>query len=415
MFYRLSVVSGVAVSSYLTVKFLNHFERREQVLNAGDVGLEYENTELKLVQVLFRHGARTPLKLIPGLEETVWNKYELRYDLEHTKLRHKLKNLKRGELPPLSVKDELRGGCRMGQMTITGQQQTFELGRKLKELYIDDLNFIGQTFDPNSIYLRTTYVERTIESLRCLVAGMFAGHIQEPVTFWTMPLDDEFLFPNWETCKALRQYIKYCFKTGYRLPGYKDDLEKFSKMIGRPLPKKTFIDIYDDLNCRRAHNKAYPENIKSFMSIIEKHALQHLSESFLSPPPWTNDKVLPMSCGRLVQTLFRNMKSKIDRKNQYKLYLYSVHDTSLITLFSALDMKFDKWPPFGAYISLELYEKKDGQHYVGMRYCGNPVTFKRFNKKLLKLSQFEEIVTPFFLDGSDLENACETIFNIPDN
>ena len=37
----------------------------------------------------------------------------------------------------------------------------------------------------------------------------------------------------------------------------------------------------------QAHNKAYPEEIKNFMHIVEKHALQQLSESFLSPPPWT--------------------------------------------------------------------------------------------------------------------------------
>ena len=38
----------------------------------------------------------------------------------------------------------------MGQMTIVGQQQTFDLGRELKELYIENLSFIGDTFDPNT-------------------------------------------------------------------------------------------------------------------------------------------------------------------------------------------------------------------------------------------------------------------------
>ena len=98
MFRCLSAVCGVAVGSCLTVKCLNYFEDRN-LLNAGNVGLKSKNLELKLVQVLFRHGARTPLKLIPGLEETVWNKYELRYDLEHTKLKHELRSLRGGELP----------------------------------------------------------------------------------------------------------------------------------------------------------------------------------------------------------------------------------------------------------------------------------------------------------------------------
>jgi hypothetical protein len=39
----------------------------------------------------------------------------------------------------------------MGQMTVVGQQQTFDLGRELRRLYIENLNFIGDTFDPNTV------------------------------------------------------------------------------------------------------------------------------------------------------------------------------------------------------------------------------------------------------------------------
>ena len=39
----------------------------------------------------------------------------------------------------------------MGQMTIVGQQQIFDLGRELKELYVENLSFIGDAFDPNTV------------------------------------------------------------------------------------------------------------------------------------------------------------------------------------------------------------------------------------------------------------------------
>ena len=106
-----SALCGATVSSYITVKCLGYFEKHS-LLNAGDVRLQSKDLELKLVQVLFRHGARTPLKLIPGLEETVWNKYELRYDLEHTKLKHELRNLKKGKLTNETslTSDQLRVG-----------------------------------------------------------------------------------------------------------------------------------------------------------------------------------------------------------------------------------------------------------------------------------------------------------------
>ena len=94
MFRSFTVLCGAAVGSYLATKGINVFERQNEDLKAGDVTLQCKNLDLKLVQVLFRHGARTPLKLIPGLEETIWNKYELRYDLEHTKVKYELRHLK---------------------------------------------------------------------------------------------------------------------------------------------------------------------------------------------------------------------------------------------------------------------------------------------------------------------------------
>lgn len=298
----------------------------------------------------------------------------------------------------------------MGQLTVVGQQQTFNLGKNLRRLYNDELKFIDGTFDPKTTFLRTTHVPRTIESLRCLVAGMFEN-IKEPVTFWTVPIKEEFLFPNWGSCSALRQYIKHCFKTGDKLPGYQADLETFFDMIGGPVPRLTFIDIFDDLSCRRAHNKPYPERIKQFWNTIEKRSFQLLSESFLSPPRWANNLVLPLSSGKVVQDLFNNMKKKVANNNPYKLYLFSVHDTSIISFLCLLGFSFDKWPPFASYVSLELYKDKNEEYFVRMLYGGKVVKLKDCNQTLIPLSQFEKMVLPYFVD--DLETACKTVLHPP--
>lgn len=110
MFRYSSVVCGVAIGSMVGAKCLNYFTYRNE-LNAENAGLQRtEDLDLKLVQVFFRHGARTPMKLIPGLEETVWDKNELRRELEHTKLSYELRNLKGGGITQetSSPKNELR-------------------------------------------------------------------------------------------------------------------------------------------------------------------------------------------------------------------------------------------------------------------------------------------------------------------
>ena len=58
-------------------------------------------------------------------------------------------------------------------------------------------------------------------------------------------------------------------------------------MIRKSLQDALIEEVKMDSFLFQAHNKAYPEEIKNFMHVVEKHALQQLSESFLSSPPWT--------------------------------------------------------------------------------------------------------------------------------
>ena len=44
--------------------------------------------------------------------------------------------------------------------------------------------------------------------------------------------------------------------------------------------------------------------------------------------------------------------------SNHKLYLFSAHDATLITLCAALDIELKEWPPFASYVSLELYENE---------------------------------------------------------
>lgn len=412
MFRSIYVLCGFAVGTTATVKALNALHLHENRLKASLLYPKVENSELELVlvQVLFRHGARTPMKIIPRIEEIVWDKNELLYDLAHTKLDYVVKDLKNRSLPVETLTDNiLRGGCPMGQLTVVGQQQTFELGKKLKKLYIDELKFIEGTFDPRTTYLRTTHIPRTIKSLRCLVAGIFEN-TREPVTFWTLPIKEEFIFPNFD-CAALLWYVKYCYRNCHKFPGYQQDRDKFFDMIGGPVPKLTFVDVFDDLSCRKAHNKPYPAKIHNFLETIEKRSLQQFSEAIISPPSWTNKLILPLFVGQLVQHLCDNMKRKVVNTNPYKFYLYSVHDTTIISLLCAVGCPMERWPTFASYVALELYKNKKEEYFVRMLYCGKVV--KNCNQPIIPLSQFEKIVSPHFI--KDINAACQTVFHPPDS
>ncbi|XP_042338201.1 lysophosphatidic acid phosphatase type 6-like, partial [Plectropomus leopardus] len=63
--------------------------------------------ELKLVQVVFRHGARTPLKSIPDVMEAQWVPTLLEPPA-HTNINYKVTDLHGGPRPPAPVEDSYR-------------------------------------------------------------------------------------------------------------------------------------------------------------------------------------------------------------------------------------------------------------------------------------------------------------------
>ena len=52
------------------------------------------------------------------------------------------------------------------------------------------------------------------------------------------------------------------------------------------------------------------------------------------------------------------------------MYLYSCHDSTLMSLLLVLGCFDDKWPPYAADLAFELYEDEEEEHWVKIRYCG---------------------------------------------
>merc|ERR1740124_984124 len=105
---------------------------------------------LEQVQVVFRHGARTPLSFwtrahfegFSNLKPLTWDKDELLKVLPWTDIDVSVK-LKDGSEPTdvqfdgyHGVDRTLKGGCYNGQLTSVGQQQLYDLGKVLAQEYI---------------------------------------------------------------------------------------------------------------------------------------------------------------------------------------------------------------------------------------------------------------------------------------
>uniref|UniRef100_A0A2K6RLG5 acid phosphatase n=1 Tax=Rhinopithecus roxellana TaxID=61622 RepID=A0A2K6RLG5_RHIRO len=149
--------------------------------------------KLKMVQVVFRHGARSPLKPLP-LEE--------------------------------------QGGMFAGQLTKVGMQQMFALGERLRKNYVEDIPFLSPTFNPEEVFIRSTNIFRNLESTRCLLAGLFQCQKEGPVIIHTDVADSEVLYPNYQNCWSLRQRTRGRRKTASLQPGISEDLKRVKEGMG---------------------------------------------------------------------------------------------------------------------------------------------------------------------------------------
>jgi hypothetical protein len=97
-----------------------------------------EDLELELLQIVFRHGDRTPVVIYPTdfYNASEWSKY---------------------------------GG--LGQLTQTGMQQHNEFGKFLRARYNE--SFLGMYYDRNRVYVRSTDYDRTIMSAQSLLSGLY--------------------------------------------------------------------------------------------------------------------------------------------------------------------------------------------------------------------------------------------------
>ncbi|XP_076857723.1 lysophosphatidic acid phosphatase type 6 isoform X2 [Brachyhypopomus gauderio] len=336
--------------------------------------------ELKLVQVLFRHGARTPLKCIPDILEAKWVPDLLEVP-DHTKIDYVVTDLNGGPRPSSPVEESYRanaltGGTFPGQLTTLGMQQLYDLGLRLRRQYIQDVEFLNPSFSHKEVYIRSTNIVRTIESAKCLVAGLFQQQQTDTVPIYTDKAEREILYPNFHGCKLLKLLSGYRWAQSATLPNIVSDLQSIQAELGvGPHRHLDFILIRDDMVARETHGLPYPVVLKNWKPVVEQRAVDMICHIY-EP---SNRRNLQLCVGPVFHTLLTNMETKvhgtatdIDRK----LFLYSVHDTTLMPCLMALGVFDMRWPPYAADITLELYwHRRLEQHYVKVSYIGQVGVF----------------------------------------
>ncbi|CAO3627275.1 unnamed protein product [Cunninghamella blakesleeana] len=369
-----------------------------------------ENLNLTLLQVVHRHGERTPVRSrLESIIPATWNLCDANCAMFATILDfNEQQGISNEGIPskymPLQrliekktsegqYKTHSPGACYFGQLTNLGRNSLNSLGARLREIYIDKLNFLPDEFDEKMIYIRSTDYPRTQESVQQMIAGGLYPPSKrnngDTLQIRIRDPRDENMYSN-PNCYKLRYMAKEFHKTVADI--YKDQFVSLSKRL------KKYVDdvsldshpsangIFDTVVAAKVHGFDLPEEFDD--QLIEDLEQIVVSEWFYGHIH--NNEFRRLGLGRLAGEIRDRMVHRVDgtdKKNNedYKLAVYSGHDTTIAPLLIILGGYNSRWPPFGSSIIFELYKSNKGKGGWFSKKKEDHFVRVRFNNQVLRL------------------------------
>ncbi|KAL7729747.1 hypothetical protein ACLKA6_014615 [Drosophila palustris] len=357
----------------------------------GDSNDEQGLKKLRMISILFRHGAKNPSGFYPN--------------------------------DPHAAHDWHEG---LGALTPKGSLQAYNLGRNLRMRYY-------RLLPANSIYTQqqllvlSSAAERCVMSAQSVLAGLMPPLENknvlpipwQPVAINTLARNDDTLLAQKKPCIKYDNILQKLYKTP---PPELQKLNEDNKALFKLLSKNTgknisnVLDVellYTTLKTEEEANLALPdwtENIypEEMRTLVERsYAL--FTETHL---------MKRIKGGAFLTEILKKMQNK-RRKNlnpDRKIFLYSGHDVTLVNVMNSLGIidQTSKLPEYAAALVFELHNSKsfsDGDFEVKLVYYFN--SEDKFPKELnipncdapCSLTQFGQTLEPLLLDNYD--ETCE--------
>ncbi|KAK3682652.1 histidine phosphatase superfamily [Podospora appendiculata] len=375
--------------------------------------------ELQLVQVLMRHGERTPVSArfqnaglrafwpycasVRQMKSTILasggdladdNRANANAPFHTMEWKRRLEAFGENDEPVVAKgpNGELDDICDMGSLTDIGRQSTSRLGLRLRQLYVDRLQFLPPSLTTSDIlYLRSTPVPRALESLHQTFTAIYPPSAREPDETGRLPVptiltrapNDETLYPNDGNCRRFAALSRaFAQRTAERWNAT-EEMEYLNKLYGKWMPSnspRVAVDsrprlsgIMDTINSTLAHgpetrlpNEFYD---KKGREIIEKIGVEEWFSGYKESREYRM-----LGIGGLLGDIVGRMVGSVEQSTadgQYELPkktgpgnghikfgLSGCHDTTLAAVLASLGaFNTDLWPPYTSHIAIEMFRK----------------------------------------------------------
>ncbi|KAK1709759.1 acid phosphatase [Colletotrichum lupini] len=337
--------------------------------------------------------------------------------------------------------------CAHGELTDTGRITAMKLGRQLRKLYVEQLNFMPATLDdPAMICLRSTQYQRTFSTMQHVFRGLYPsqfinGHEEDIKVFVADPRDETLLPPedfDERFAELLQEFTRRAAIKWNSSP----EMQFINRQIGRWMPNG--IPVAVDSKPLKLHGVL---DTISAVSATPRPG-DYLPAGFLDPKMRVimekicaeeefagyvySEEFRSLGVGRILGEIIQRMSSVAnqvdqvsDRTKAPRMLLFACHDSTIAGMLGSLGAMKDPdwfWPPYTAHITMELF-RRVGENaaqceasilngctwYVRLKYQSQTVTlpcgsgegnhFPEY-QDIRTLAAFKDVIESFAPSGS---------------
>ncbi|CAJ0953285.1 unnamed protein product, partial [Mesorhabditis belari] len=328
--------------------------RRNSILLIFLINATFCAQKLLNVNVIYRHGDRTPISTAPTdpYQEDFW-------------------------------------GLPWGTLTVTGMQQQYANGLKLKARYIDQLKLVNATYSPYETYVKSAQTDRCIQSAGANMAAFYSDSTFRPIdpnwpnNYTPMPIHlnpapDREYEPGKGCDKVEELYVERTAANptfvAYELSHAKlfQTWEQNTNL--GILQIKDFFDYFDTVVCEKDHNLTLPAWVTPAIfkeaEDVKSQTLDYLDgmAGFGKPD---DIQMIRLRGGPLMKTI----QSTWIENSQYKFYVHSAHDTTVDAMLYVLAAKTTALgkiqPDYAATLIFETWKMDDGSLAIQVLFSTN--------------------------------------------
>ncbi len=333
------------------------------------VGIAQENGKCVFAMDLIRHGDRTPLKSLPAAPHQ-WPEG-------------------------------------LGQLTAKGMQQEYELGVKFRKKYIDDLQLLPEMYQKDTLYVRSTDLDRTLMSAQSLLLGLYPHgtgpkhHVAEnhalpngfqPIPIHTVEATDEdvvLVDTHGELfCTLLEKHVFTSPQWKAKHNALKNKFPHWSKATGMEIADLQNVQsLANVLHIYQINNIPYPAGLSTedVNQIIN-------SGSWVFTYTFQSKEIGKGIGNPLLETMLEYIHNASTNESPLKYVLLSGHDSSILALMSALEVPLNVPPPYASQVNFALYETSDSEHKVVISYNDKPVHIPACQGTACTLAQLKSLI-----------------------